>query len=354
MKKRFSTIIILMVLLIGIIPVFAEENDNFFAEENVEIEKKVNSTSFVAGNSINMSSEVDGINFVAGNNISLSTTQDHLFVAGNNINLENITTKDAFLAGSNISIQPSTIRDLYVAGETIRIDSNITRNAYLAGNQITINSKIDGDVTVASENIRIGKEAEITGTLKYPKDANISISNTAKVAKKKTYKGSSNIVITRETIVELIKDFIISLLAMIVMSVVVLKLNKKEFKYIEKMEKDITTVSKTIIKGLGTLVFLPMVAIMVMITTIGIPLSIISLILYVILIYLSSIPAAFYLGKWILKDKIKNDYYLLIISIIVIYLLKLLPVIGSIFMTLIILLGLGLYTTLIINKIKEK
>ena len=356
MKKKISILLIILLSVISI-PVFAEENDQFFADDEVTIEKNVSRTSFAAGNFIRVSSEIDGINFAAGNNITVSSKQDYMFIAGNSINIENATAKDAFIAGSMVNIQSSTIRDLYVAGATVRIDSDLSGKAYIAADSVTINSKIEGDVEVAADKIRIGKEAVINGTLKYPKDADLNISETATVNSKKSYKSMEYVkfTITKEAALKAkIIANLYAFFAMLIIGFIFLSISKKFFGRVADLDKTAGTIAKQCLTGLVFLIVLPISAIIIMLTLVGIPLSIVSLLLYGILIYLSVLPTAYYLGKFAFKDKIKNDYLLLLVSLLIIYVLKMIPVIGTIVGLISLLFGLGAYFNLLIRNKNEK
>lgn len=345
MKKKFVLLLVIVLLSTFVIPVFAEGEEGFYSDSNLKLQDPIGTTSFVAGNNVEMSSVIDGLNFVAGNNLSLSSTQDYLFAAGNNLNLEKVNAKDIFLAGSSITLKESNIRDLYAAAQNIRIDSYITRNAYLGGNKVTINSTIEGNVKISAEEIRIGKEAVINGTLTYPKKANISISESAVVANTKTYDAKDFEVET--SIKSVILNTFISFLSLLLIAFVLLATNAKLFKKIAKEDQTVGYLFKTAFIGFMFLVLVPVAAIMFMLTVVGIPISIISLFLYGILIYLSMIPTAYYVGTWLLKGKIQNSYLLLTISLLAIYLLRLIPILGGFIRFLSLVLGLGIYANML-------
>ena len=338
----------LVVFLIGIfltIPVMAKGHNGFHANDDLTLEKKIASTLFAAGNNVEVSSEVDGAAFVAGNNLTLSSKQDILFAAGNSIELKNVETKDAFIAGSKINIDNSYIRDLYIAADTIRIDSDVNRNVYLGGNKVTINGYIGGDCYISADNIRIGKEAQITGTLKYPEDSKISISETAIVNKEETYKGKNfDVKISmKEMIMTYILAKLLSFLSLLVTALIVFAVARKIFKKMEKMDFDFTSGVKHFVIGFLSLIAIPVASIMVMITIIGIPIAIITLIMYGISLYLSSVATSYYLGHHLFKDKIKNDYLVLVISLLLLFILKLIPIIGGFVSLISLCMGLGLY-----------
>ena len=352
MKKKIYLLLILLLTLVCA-PVQAKGDNGFYADDDVILSyNRIDTTTFAAGNNVDVSSEIDGASFIAGNNLTISSTQDYIFAAGNNLDIQNARAKDAFLAGSSIKIKDSAIRDLYAMGETVRIDSDISRNAYLGGSKVIINATIDGDVTIAADEIVIGENAVIAGTLKYPEDASINIASTAQVSSQETYESTD--VNIQLNFVDTIWDRTLSFLSILLIALILLALNKKVFKNIEKIEKSVPEVLKNLALGFAFLIVVPIVAFLAIITIIGLPLSIISLLVYGMLIYLSVIPTAYYFGNWILKDKISNPYLLLTVSLLAIYILKLIPVIGGFTTFISLLIGLGIYVKLIKNNIKEK
>ena len=345
-KKRILLLMILTVISCFNIEVFAKE-EGFYADESLTLKESINRTMFAAGNNVNISSKVDGMSFVAGNVINLESSQDYLFVAGNSINLKNVRAKDAFVAGSVISINSSNIRDLYAAAQTITIDSDISRNAYLAGEKVVINGVIAKDIYVDAENIVLDDNAKILGTL-------INISKTAVVSNKKTYKAKDvkkDINVTPMTLViTKITSMIYSYISLLIVALLLMKFIPKIFKNIESEKKDMSNVLKLVLKGFLTLILVPIIAIMLLCTVVGIPLTIISLIIYGLIIYLSSVATAYYFGNWFLKDKIKNEYLLLVVSLLILYIVKIIPIIGGLVGFISLLFGMGIYMNIIKKK----
>ena len=351
MKKKICLILILLLTLI-IVPVGAKSKDNFIADDDVKVTKSIGATTFVAGNTVNVNSEIDGALFAAGNNVSLTSSEDILFAAGNNVTVESVITKDAFLAGSSVNIQASTIRDLYAAASNIRVDSDIMRNAYLGGDTVIINSKINGDVEIAADTIKLGEGAEIVGTLNYPEDAKLDVAEGAIINKKTTYEVEK--INTETMFMTSVLDRVYAFLGMLLIGIILMALNKKVFTKIGKINKDLNTFAKEFGMGFVFLVVVPVAAIIAMCTVIGLPLAIISLMIYGIMIYLSVIPTAYYLGNAFLKDKIKNEFFVFAISLLVIYLLRVIPVIGGLVTFISLCFGLGVYTELLKSNIKTK
>lgn len=348
--KKIVFLLLIMVLTVVCIPVHAKSN--FYADQNLKLNKEYNSTIFAAGNNVTATGKVDGISFIAGNDISVENEKDYLFVAGNQINIKNVTTKDAFIAGSSINIEESKIRDLYASADTINISSEISGKAYLGGNIVTIDSTIKGDVRVDAGTIKLGENANIEGTLKYPEGVEIEKADSAKINKEKAYKVETES--KTDIAKDMLRDFTTSVLSMILIGLVLLALNKKAFDKIEKIDKKAGSIAKTALLGFATLVLVPIAAIILIISTIGLGLGVISVLLYGIMIYISVIPTAYFVGNWILKDRVSNKYLIFIISILVIYVLKLIPVIGGLVSFVSLCFGLGVYINLIKENITSK
>lgn len=341
--KKSLYLLLIMILTLVCIPVHAK--DNFYADQNLKLNKEYNSTIFAAGNNVKATGKVNGISFIAGNDVTIENERDYLFAAGNNVKVKNVTTKDAFVAGSNITIENSTIRDLYAAAEIINIDSQIDGKAYLGASEITINSAIKGDVKVSAETIKLGENAKIEGTLRYPENAKLRKSKKAVVAKEKTYKVETES--KKEEVKELFVEFITSVLSMILIGLVLLLLNPNLFKKFEKIEKNSSTIIKTILLGLISLFIMPFASVILIISTIGLGLGIISMLIYGIMFYLSAIPTAYFFGKWIFNKKIENKYLLLSVSVLALYAIRLIPVIGGLVTLGSLCFGLGVYINLI-------
>ncbi len=348
--KRKILLLVTILLVMLCIPVYAEENVGI--KEFVSLDGVKESTTFSMGNSIESVANVDGINFIFGNNIFVSGENDYLFVAGNTVRLAKLSTKDAFVTGTAIVVSQSNIRDLYAAAQVVKITSEISRNVYVGCDELIIDSPVNGDVYVSADKITIGSNANISGTLKYPKNADISISKAATVNKTKTYKNKE--ATTKFSIKNFIIKFMISFLSITLIAFVLLFVKEKMFKNIEKMDKKFSSILKTILLGIAFIILIPLIVILLMCSTIGFSLSVIIILLYGILCYISGIPTAYYFGNLAFKGKIKNKYLLLALSLFIICILRKIPYVGIAVTIISLCFGLGLYTKLIKDSIKIK
>ena len=351
--KKISLWIVLVLSMIGIPTFVYAQDDAFYAGDTVKINENVNTTLFAAGEKVIVDSNVDGMCFLAGNSVKVSGTQDYLFSAGKKLEVNKVNAKDVFLAGKTITVKNSSIRDLYIAGDTIKIDTDVTNNVYAGGDIIKINGNIYGDVDVAASKIYIGKNAHIYGTLKYPKKAKVKIANTAVVGKQQAYKSSESRFANISTFSH-IKSLIVSAITMIIIGLILKKLFPKMFKFFNDQEHSTKEIFKTLGIGFLLLICVPIAALVMIITIIGIPISLILIVLYALLIYLTAIPTASFIGTWLAKDKVKNEYVLLSLSIFGLYVLRMIPYIRGLVTFATLLFGLGSYVLLMKKNFTKK
>lgn len=359
MKKLKIFISLLLVNLMIIPTAFAIDiTDLANADESLKVEKNLFGTSFSAGNDVNITSKIDGISFVAGNTINDSSESDYLFEAGNIVNLTNVKTRDLFVAGNQIIINSSDLkRDVYAASSNFKFEGRIGRNLYVGAESVVINGKIKGNVVINAENITISNNAKIDGILKYNEDANISIAKESNISSIEKTKAIAKEKISKENVSNVLIDLLSSYGNVLIFGLVLMLLMRKAFDKIDAEKLEASNVFKTIGIGFITLIAIPLVSIIAMVTGIGVASGIIILLLYGISIYATSIITSYYFGKKILNSKIDNDYLLFAISLLILKIVIIIPFIGGLVSFASLLFGLGMIYTLIkksLNKKKQK
>ena len=349
MKNKLFIVLLVLVSLFTL-QVEAKSLPGFYAGSDVSLKKRIDATLFAAGQTVDIKSEVNGASFIAGQDVTISSTQDVLFAAGQDVELKDVNTKDAFVSGETLTVKDSVIRDLFIAGDKVVIDSNISRNLNIAADTVKINKTIDGDVYISADKIILGEAAIINGTMRYPKNAKLKQPKTAIIHKKKAY-SSASVKTSGNSLKSKIIDKVLSLLSILLIGMILMFIYNKLFKDIEKIEFDAERIFKNIFIGLLVLIVIPIIAILLLISTIGLPLSLIMIPLYIIFIYLSTIPTSFYIGNKLFKDKISNKYLLLALSITCLFVIELIPVVGGIVTMLSLCLGLGLYYSVIVPNL---
>ena len=152
----------------------------------------------------------------------------------------------------------------------------------------------------------------------------------------------------------IVVSHVMNFLSLLLVGVLFLALRKRFFQSLKEEEKEPTNLFKHLAIGLAVLVGVPFAALLLMVTLIGMPISLIAIAMYCILIYLSTIASAYYVGSWVMKEKEVNETILLIGSLFVLYIAKVLPVVGGFISLVSLLLGLGIYAKYMFQNGKEE
>lgn len=328
MKK----ILIAIITMFSLLPIYASEIKN--------------QNAYQAGEKITVDGSYDGITFAAGAEVEVNTTS--LFGA---------------LAGQNVKFKGLTEKDLFIAGELLEIEGNVKRDLYAAAQETKISGQIEGNIYVASEKLIIEETAIIKGNIKF---YGTELENKGHIDGKITYyenatvKGIDNneTSIIKNTNQITIKDRIInigySLLRYLFLFMVITFAFPKVLKHIKTKYtyKNITEYLTTTGTGIISIFIFPLIALLLLISNIGISLGLIMLVLYIIIIYLTTISSGYIIGNLILNkiSKEQNDYISGLIGITLIVVLSYIPYLGTLVTTISTLLGFGIITKLITNR----
>ena len=344
MKKK---IFVLFIMLFGSLFIASNVEALSISQvgDTVTQEGDYESTRFVAGNDVTNKANVDGLSFIAGNEVNLEGSAPYGFYAGNLVKVNEQIEKDLFVAGNEVTIdsKASIGRDLYVAGNKVVINTNIARDLRAAGTSVDLsNITIGGDAYIEAEEIILDSNTVITGTLSYPEDANIKGLNDATIGSMEA-KASDEVVI-ETSMKDIIYDFVISIIAAFIVMVVILLLVPKAKEKLEGAKLEVGEVAKITLIGLALLIVVPVVSIIALFTGILTPLAFITLAIYAISIYLSSLLVSYIIGNLIAEKVIKKDnmYLALICGIVVVKVIKLIPALGGLVSAIALFYGLGL------------
>ena len=348
MKKKLLSLIALLSLLL--VPICSVRADDYFkANDNVSDSEVVNHSLFMAGNGVKSNGKVNGISFLAGNSVEVSGTTSYGFIGGNIVTIKGEIENDAFLAGSNVIIdKEATIgRDVFIAANEVTINADIKGNAFIAGSIINLNNiTINGDLKVTTSQLVISDDVTITGKLVINEDAKINNESSLKSASKETYR--------YEIQTEDVSNVLISILTTFFTGIVLTLLIPKVFKKLD-YKLQIEDVFKKILYGLATLIFIPVIFIILLMLRVGVSVGAILIMLYIISVMLAKIFASYVIGKELYTKAFKqkdNIYLDMLIGIAVVEVIALIPAAGPIVTFFVFAYGLGLITRLFLNREK--
>lgn len=350
---------IFLVMCFVFVPgVFAKDINHFYASADSDIEFKdtVNGSSVFAGELVNYVGHVSGVNVLAGNKVNYKGQSDYLTVFGNSVNVKGTVVNDTFLAGNIIDIHKDSYlqRDVMIAGSDVLIEGNIGRNITVYGAKVEIGEAvINGNVKIYAENIIIKDSAVILGKVSYPKDAKASISsNITNIQKTSSIKTDENDVFMKFLINKIWSFMGLTVVFAFLTLFVPLLFSKvnKEYKKI-----DFNKMTELLSKGLVFLIIAPVFSLVSLLIPFGVPLSLLTLALYVIVLYIARIFSAYLIGYKLWQKFINKDINVLLVGLIgifTLFVLDFIPILNGLITFVCILVGIGMIVELFINRRK--
>jgi hypothetical protein len=261
---------------------------------------------------------IDGDYVAFGSNIKLESGVKGDIIAGgmNIIITDDAAVQNIFAAGQNISVRAKSVRNIYAAGGIININSGTTAGGvYLMGATVTFGGTatdvniaapivtVDGTVydnlTIRSDRITFGRNVTVNGhvtiygTVKPKMPPNIDES---KVTFKRVIHNNKN----AQTPAGGISRFkviaaIISVVTAVVLALVLTLFWGGWFR--TRSHEFNKRAWKMILWGLLAFIVTPVIALVCMVTLVGIPVGVIALALYAVLLYLSPVISGVVLGR---------------------------------------------------------
>ena len=358
MKKRIFGILLVISLLI-ITPVHAKDINHFYAnaDKNIKFEDKVIGDSAFAGNLVDILGNIDGIGFIAGNTVNVNGSMEYGFVAGKDITVNGSIQKSIYIAGANVTISKDAKinRDVFIVSDTVTLEGIINRDASIGASELIIKTgtKIEGNVDTNADKITVQEGVTISGTLKYNENAKTNISNEATIKSTETYKETEKADTKTTNYNSALRSIINVIVVFVVITAVFSKTTPKTIKIYEDNKKYLKNAGI----GLMILCCVPIVSLLLLISTLGTSLGLILIVLYILGLYLSQIFTGFILGDAIFNKLIKkelNPILIGIIGIIVLKLLMIIPDIGGLITFVSLILGLGTIYELVFVKEKKQ
>lgn len=371
-----SVISILAVLSIAAITMVNPINSVYAAEfrngetVTVDADEVIDGMLFATGNTVVINGQIAGDVICAGRDITITATVDgDIICAGQNLTIDTdaIILGDIRAAGQNLDLSGLVERNMTLAGQRINInnaqvDGEVSAAAqdiiqsgligsglYAAAQKLTINGQVDREAKAMVENMVLGPKSFINGSLNYVSQSELTRPESARISGKITRSRPENY--ARGDMPKVGSSFARGLSVagffMIFFWIGLSLLMVILFPDLFKRTNQVLSVRPvyTAVVGIFSLIVTPVVLIFIMMTIIGIPLSLFGFMIFMILVLVSRIFIAVYAGTKIAdRLKVKGDNYLAwsaLIGVLVLWIVFKIPVLGAIANMLAVLLGMG-------------
>lgn len=303
----------------------------YLADSSVTIDYPVEGNVFVMAQDLTISGNISGNVFALAQNLKIESTgsiNSTLFVCAENITIDG-TVSNVFSMSSSLTINKSAriMQDITAGGSTLKLGGTVGRNANFAFDEIYVSDSavILGDLSYSSRVAAISKDI-VSGTTSFKPIEEVKIEPKD---------------IIREKLNDLYTLLVVSLVIVLIVVYAMPKFADKEQKIVENK------LAATFGYGALALILIPFACLILFCTILGILPSIVLLFVYLFIIMQVATPlVAIAMAKIICQKINKNTKgFTLLFSmllVLAIWVLELIPVLGSIVSLLTAILGLGI------------
>ena len=335
------------------------EGNHYAAGANVNVDAEIKGDLIAAGGNIYINNAVKKDAILAGGNLFIyNEIGEDLRIGGGNINIFSTIKGELLAGGGLIKIGSKAIieKDVHVGGGQVYVDGQLKGNLTLGADEAYINGTIDGDVFIDAPVIKFGEKAKIAGDLHYRNAARLE-NLSAVVAGEVTFE---EVVRNYE---KKHKDILPGLiggmmfyrfLTMLVLAFVIFAIFRKYTKH--TVEQSIEKFGMSLLLGLVVVIVTPIISVLLLITLIGLPFTIIAIAYAVILSVLGKTLAAMILGTLVFKIfKRKNivNWWTILVGVILMNIVILIPFLGWIFALVLFLVAIGVMFTQTVDALKR-
>lgn len=329
-----------------------KRGDVYLVGDNVTIDYIVDGNLFVVANNVTINSQIGGDAFICANTVTIGEQGyifSNLFTVSKNVNVDGVVY-DLYSASETTTITGYVYRDIRVGSNTVNVFGTIGRNAYV--DCVTLNFAQDTNGN-NEENTNLTSQGMINGNLKYSAKEEASIPE-GSVTGETTFE-QEIISDNNNSIQEQILSLGTFVVTVIVIWLLCLWLAPK---FLKNNTSLLTT--KKILPVIGFGILTPIIGMLltILLFVIGITANIGLLLLIALFVLIAISTSIFVITiNHIICDKLKIEktigiFGMLVVSSIVLWLIDLIPIVGSLVNIIAVILGLGIIISSLVLKEK--
>lgn len=355
-RNIFNGLLVLALVLplVSAAALFQKDNDGYIHPRNELIRENVyvvapsvvmggpvQGDAFLGGGSVLVSGSIsEDIAAVGGTVTIASRVQEDVRVAGGTVIVDDRIGGDLIAVGGTINVTPNAtvVGDAVLLGGQVVVNGLINQDVDVMGGEVTINGTVAGDIMIrADEKIVIGESAIINGDLEYASRNDIVIKDGAsvrgEVIKKESawaHKKEGRNAVTYTIVGIATSMILIKIATLFVAYLILVGISRKFVMHVVKDAQKKFWQQFAI--GIATAIVVPLLAIGLCVTLIGIPFGALLGAGYVFMLVLSTLLVGPVLGLTLLKlmkqGEGELDWKAALLGIVVFVFLRFVPIIG--------------------------
>jgi len=328
------------------------EGNLYAAGTSISVDGTVKGDVICAGQSININGQVEGDVICVGQSININgSVGGSVRTAGNSININGQVGRSVQAFGILINLNGITGGDMLIGGATGKIKGRVGGDLHGGASAITIAGEVAGNVKLRVDRgkkkdkapLQITDKATIGGNVEYSSCCQASISDNAIIKGEVTHKPLKTKIGKKRIVMGWAWSRLYSIFAALVIGLVLISLWRKPI--IRITDRMLEEIGRSIGWGAVAMFLTPIIAILLLITVIGIPLALILSGIWLIALFISKVLVGIMIGRAVLEKlwhKKKNSLiWAMIIGVVIVKVIISLPIVGWLLCLLTLLWGLG-------------
>lgn len=316
---------------------------------------EINNELFAAGMDVSANGVyIDGSAFLAGQGVSIKESEvgGSVFAAGNSVIIDADVNNNIWAAGNILVVSEDTsVKGIHLAGNNISVCGEY-EGAAIYGSTVFFDAVVDGDVEIEADELTIGENAKVSGNLKITAPSDPDADSIAEgdytyekpaagtdddvdggdkfAAEKKGFKKTLGKASFGFLLLRKAKKIILGLLKYALLAAVLAFVFKKNLD--KSYEYATTKTGAFIATGALVLFCLPIIAIVLCITVVGIPVSGLALTFYVLALCVAKVFTFASLARELIFKNAKKHLHPVLEAVIAVLpaaVLKEIPFIGG-------------------------
>ena len=287
-------------------------------------------------------------------------TQGPVFAFGGTVDVDAPVDGDVRAAGGTVRLGPDAAisGDVALAGGTVTVDGSIKGNVRAAGGDVRINGPVAGNLSIAAGTLSLGPAARIDGKLVF-RGGQLNQDPAAQVTGGIEHAESTHVPRHERTPLErFVHGWMWTALFMVLAAIMAAALPGPSQRLARELRERPWI---TPLIGLVALTSVPIAAVLMMVTIIGIPIGILALFVYAALLLVGYVWLAVVVGGMLL-DRIRPDVAArtawrigaAVLTMLVIGILARLPIVGDTFRFAAVAVGVGMIVAALFRRSRSE
>ncbi|HWI53504.1 MAG TPA: hypothetical protein VNT01_15285 [Symbiobacteriaceae bacterium] len=320
MRKLFIGFAVMLLMIFAVVPAASAMDLRQGTRPSVARDEVVDDDLFIAGDSMTIEGTVNGDVLAFGNNVTVrGTINGNLLTAGSHVEVLGTVTGSVYGAAETLYVGGRIERTLAAAGSRVTLDANssvgqsvmaaadrflfastVGRGMAVAGNAITIDGRIGKELRAAVNELRINSTAVVSGPVEYASpnkayiDAGARTGEVTYTYRQYDWNHGNTFWVSRWW-------KFISFASFLGFGMLILTL----FPALRRSFPDLVLEKpwQLPVTGIVTIIVFPIAFVVLLLTVIGIPVSLLSLAALPVLIYVGQVLVSYAVGK-LLGDRV--------------------------------------------------